>query len=282
MTTVDFEYKYEHMNRGWPEAKSVARLRKIFDDNLHVYKRTLEAIAPLEEHFDKIALEGDAAELTPFWNNIWLPPLDAIALAGLVALHRPKTYLEVGSGNSTKFVRWIIDTLNLQTRIVSIDPFPRAEIDAICDVTIRSPLELADQSVFFNLAPNDIVFMDNSHRSFPSSDVTAFFMEILPNLPHDVIFGMHDIFLPFDYPLEWKDRFYNEQYLLAAYLYGGADQSKHIIGTQYMARLHRDVVQRSFPRLAQKGLSLGGGIFFMKRFVPSWTNKFSFLRRTGR
>ncbi|MET4608591.1 hypothetical protein ABIB90_008097 [Bradyrhizobium sp. JR4.1] len=277
MTTVEFEYKYEHMNRGWPDAKGVARLRKIFDDNLDVYKRTLEAIAPLEEHFDKIALEGDASELTPFWNNIWLPPLDAISLAGLVALGRPATYLEVGSGNSTKFVRWIIDTLKLKTRIVSIDPFPRAEIDAICDVTIRSPLEHADQSVFLNLAPNDIVFMDNSHRSFPSSDVTAFFMEILPNLPHDVVFGMHDIFLPFDYPLEWKDRFYNEQYLLAAYLYGGADQSKHVIGTQYMARLHGDIVRRCFPRLAKKGVHLGGGIFFMRRVAPVVRKKFGFF-----
>jgi hypothetical protein len=269
MTIVNFEYEYEHTDRGWPDAKSVFRLRKIFDDNLQIYQQTLEALAPFEEHFTKIALEGNASELTPFWNNIWLPPLDAISLAGLVALYRPATYVEVGSGNSTKFVRWIIETLRLQTRIVSIDPFPRADIDTICDVTIRSPLELVDQSVFLDLTPNDLVFIDNSHRSFPASDVTTFFMEILPNLPHDVIFGLHDIFLPFDYPLEWKDRFYNEQYLLASYLYGGADRSKHIIATQYMARLHGDLVRRSFPRLAQKGVSLSGGIFFMRRFAPS-------------
>ena len=269
MTTVDFEYEYEHTNRGWPDAKSVARLRKIFDDNLDVYRQTLAALALFEEHFDKIPLGGSTSELTPFWNNIWLPPLDAISLAGLVAFYRPTTYVEVGSGNSTKFVRWIIDALRLPTRMVSIDPFPRAEIDAICDVTIRSPLELVDQSVFLDLASNDIVFIDNSHRSFPSSDVTTFFMEILPNLPHGVIFGLHDIFLPFDYPLEWKDRFYNEQYLLASYLYGGADRSKHIIATQYMARLHGGVVRRSFPRLTQKGVPLSGGIFFMRRFAPS-------------
>ena len=33
---------------------------------------------------------------------------------------------------------------------------------------------------------------------------------------------MHDILLPFDYPAEWADRFFNEQYLLASYLLGGA------------------------------------------------------------
>jgi hypothetical protein len=126
MTTVTFEYTYEHMDRGWPDAKSVARLRKIFDDNLDTYCRTLVALSQFEEHFDKIALEGNASELTPFWDNLWLPPLDAISLAGLVALHRPTTYVEVGSGNSTKFVRWIVDTLRLSTRIITIYPFPRA------------------------------------------------------------------------------------------------------------------------------------------------------------
>jgi hypothetical protein len=36
MTTVNFEYEYEHTDRGWPDARSVARLRKIFDDNLEI------------------------------------------------------------------------------------------------------------------------------------------------------------------------------------------------------------------------------------------------------
>ena len=69
MTTVNFEYKYEHMDRDWPNAKSLVRLRKIFDDNIDVYQRTLEALVPLEEHFDKIALEGSASELIPALGN---------------------------------------------------------------------------------------------------------------------------------------------------------------------------------------------------------------------
>jgi hypothetical protein len=31
---------------------------------------------------------------------------------------------------------------------------------------------------------------------------------------------LHDIFLPCDYPPEWRDRYYSEQYLLAAMLLG--------------------------------------------------------------
>jgi hypothetical protein len=49
----------------------------------------------------------------------------------MIASKRPKQYFEIGSGNSTKFARQAIRDHGA-TRIVSIDPSPRAEIDAIC------------------------------------------------------------------------------------------------------------------------------------------------------
>jgi hypothetical protein len=51
----------------------------------------------------------------------------------------------------------------------------------------------------------------------------VFFLELLPALPRDTIYGLHDIYLPFDYPTTWYDRYYNEQYLLETYILGGAD-----------------------------------------------------------
>ena len=41
-------------------------------------------------------------------------------------------------------------------------------------------------------------------------------LEILPRLKKGVIVHVHDIFLPFEYPVEFTRRWYNEQYLLAA------------------------------------------------------------------
>jgi hypothetical protein len=67
-----------------------------------------------------------------------------------------------------------------------------------------------------------MVFIDNSHRSFQGSDVTVFFTEALPRINKGVVWGLHDIFLPFDYVSSWASRFYNEQYLLMAYLLGGS------------------------------------------------------------
>src|SRR6201999_4480995 len=42
---------------------------------------------------------------TPFWANEWFPPFDAASLYGLIAELSPRRYIEVGSGNSTKFAR---------------------------------------------------------------------------------------------------------------------------------------------------------------------------------
>lgn len=68
------------------------------------------------------------------------------------------------------------------------------------------------------LGENDILFIDNSHRVFPNSDAMIFFLEILPKLKKGVIVHIHDIYLPYDYPQFMCDRFYNEQYMLAAFI----------------------------------------------------------------
>lgn len=69
------------------------------------------------------------------------------------------------------------------------------------------------------------MFFDGSHRCFQNSDVTAFFLDVMPRLPSGILIGIHDILWPQDYPPGWKDRYYSEQYVLGAYLLGAADAS---------------------------------------------------------
>ena len=147
-----------------------------------------------------------------------MPALDGVALYGFMARNNPKLYMEVGSGNSTKFARQAIFDHKLQTKIVSIDPFPRAEIDDLCDEVIRQPLEETDLSIFDRLGDDDILYIDNSHRVLMNSDATVFFMDIFPRLARGVLVQIHDIFLPYDYPSDWVGRHYSEQYVLAAFL----------------------------------------------------------------
>lgn len=157
----------------------------------------------------------------PCWNNGFLPGLDIAMLYTMLAHFRPERYVEIGSGNSTKVARRCISEQGLTTQITSIDPAPRAEIDALADEVVRAPFETTSSEIFRNLEAGDIVFVDNSHRVLPNSDATAFFLEVLPLLPDGVIVQLHDIYLPDDYPPFMCERFYSEQYVLAAFLLAG-------------------------------------------------------------
>lgn len=154
----------------------------------------------------------------PSWTNGWFRDFDAAALVTFLTARRPNLYFEIGSGNSTKFARFAIDAAKLGTRIVSLDPAPRGEIDEICDEIVRERLERSNLSIFDELAPGDFLFFDGSHRVFPNSDTTVFFLEVLPRLKPGVIVHVHDILLPADYLPLWRKRMYSEQYLLAAML----------------------------------------------------------------
>jgi len=87
---------------------------------------------------------------------------------------------------------------------------------------IRQPVEaLNGLSAFDRLQPGDLLFVDSSHRCLMNSDVTVTFLDVIPRLRSGVIVHIHDIFLPWDYPLQWVERYYSEQYLLACWLLAG-------------------------------------------------------------
>jgi hypothetical protein len=67
------------------------------------------------------------------------------------------------------------------------------------------------------------LFIDGSHIVFQGTDGPYLFLRILPRIRPGVLVQIHDIFLPDDYPSDFRDRWYNEQYLLAAILLGNSD-----------------------------------------------------------
>ena len=186
--------------------------------------RCLETLQRCSAHLDRFAAIGRdyAGETEPYWGCGWLSPLDLMVLYSMVVEHRPRLYLEVGSGCSTTFVRRAVRDHGLATRILSIDPEPRALIDDVCDTVVRQPLEQVGAELFDELEAGDVLFIDGSHRCFTNSDATVAVLEILPRLRPGVVVGFDDIYLPHDYPPHWQDRFYSEQYLLGAWLLGGA------------------------------------------------------------
>jgi hypothetical protein len=149
---------------------------------------------------------------------VFFPPLDAIALFGIISINKPKIYLEIGSGYSTKFAAKAIRLNSPSTRIISIDPHPRAEVDSLCDAVIREPLEECDMAVFDELSRDDVLFFDGSHRVLQNSDATVFFFDVIPRVEPGVYIHLHDVHWPFDYPDKWVKRMYSEQYVLGAML----------------------------------------------------------------
>ena len=231
---IKLDYPYHPRRRAWKESRS--RIFNLINSGSDRYAVLLKKLGEFGAFFEKIQVRSDSPDdLSPRWVNGWFPGVDAISLYGLLAINNPRSYVEVGSGNSTMFARQAIKDHGLRTSIVSIDPFPRADIDRICDKVIRLPCEDVAVDFFDSLSSEDMLFVDNSHRSFQNSDVTVFFTEILPNLPSGLIYGIHDIFLPCDYPDEWKDYYYNEQYLLTAYLLGGAGGDEILFPASFLS-----------------------------------------------
>lgn len=194
------------------------RLDALLAAGVDGYRARFEELAELMDDLARIPRDG-VDSTAPCWRNQWLIGLDTATLYGFTRRRRPRRYVEVGSGQSTKVVARARADGGLDTTIVSIDPFPRAEVDEICDVIHRAPLETVDlDAAFGDVQAGDVVFFDGSHRVLPNSDCVAFFLDVLPSLPDGVLVGIHDIWLPEDYPPEFLGLWWSEQYALATYL----------------------------------------------------------------
>jgi predicted O-methyltransferase YrrM len=230
----------------------------------------LESFLPLVERLAAIPLDTtDPVE--PCWHNGWFQGLDATALYCLLATTRPKRYIEVGSGNSTRFARRAVSDHGLATTIWSIDPQPRVEVDGLCDRVIRQPFETVDLAMYEELEAGDICFFDGSHRSFENSDATVGLVEVLPRLAPGVLVHVHDIFLPWDYPPQLSAQYWSEQYLLATLLLSGGDLVEVVLPNFYACitpPLHR-VLAPLWDRFTWSATPTNGLSMWLRRVGPA-------------
>jgi hypothetical protein len=230
--SVHLDYKVNARPRFGHGKPPHPLLYKIINQNRNVYEENLKFFLNYINDIQKIKdIKNESNENNPAWNNNFLPGLDIIGIYGIIAKYKPKKYIEIGSGNSTKVARKAITEQKLSTEITSIDPYPRANIDHLANKVIREPFENISDIKFIieSLNENDILFIDNSHRVFPNSDAMVCFLELLPLLKKGVIVQIHDIYLPYDYPQFMCDRFYNEQYMLAAFVLANPEKYRTIL-----------------------------------------------------
>ncbi len=227
---VDFKPRYGH---GKPAHQD---LLKIIDANRNKYKELIDLALSFKENIWTIKDAGKENDSNkPVWNNGFLPGLDIIGIYSMLTEYKPKKYIEIGSGNSTKVAYKVKTEQKTDTEIISIDPKPRAEIDNLADRIIRKAFENIDLDIYNELNENDILFIDNSHRILPNSDSMVFFLELFPKLKKGVIVHIHDIYLPYDYPQFMCDRFYSEQYGLAMYLLANPKKYETILPNYFIS-----------------------------------------------
>jgi len=227
---VKLKPRYGHGLPPHPE------LFKIIDSRRETYKKLIRKALSYKKHIWTIRdsrVESDLSK--PAWNNGFLPGLDIIGIYTMLARFKPKRYVEIGSGNSTRVAHKAIIEQELSTEFISIDPKPRTEIDQLPNRIIRKPFEDIDFDIVSELDEKDILFIDNSHRILPNSDSLVFFLEILPRLKRGVIVHIHDIYLPYDYPRFMCDRFYSEQYGLACYLLSNPDKYEPLLPNYFIS-----------------------------------------------
>jgi len=85
------------------------------------------------------------------------------------------------------------------------------------------------------------------------------YLEVFPRLKRGVLVHFHDIFLPLEYPRDWimkMMRFWNEQYLLQAFLAFNNAFEVLWLGS-YMNLKHPEKLERIFKVLCQKSNFLG-------------------------
>lgn len=208
------------------------------------------------------------------YNNGNFEAGDAEYLYSLIRKVKPKNIIEIGSGYSTLMAVKAVHQNSREDRKytckhICIEPYemPWLEKEKSIEV-IRKRVEDMDLKMFQNLGKDDILFIDSSHIIRPQGDVLHEYLEILPALNKGVYVHIHDIFLPRDYPPEWivkKRRFWNEQYLLEAFL--SNNSCYKIIGaTNWLLHKHKDIVYEKFPILARQQ-KRGTGSFWMQKTV---------------
>ncbi len=153
---------------------------------------------------------------------------DGIVLYSMIRHFKPKRIIEIGSGFSSANM---LDTNELffgnKIDITFIEPYPEerlipimTEMDKKQTTIIKSDVQLITLEVFKNLQAGDLLFVDSTHAVKTGSDVNYILFEILPALQSGVLIHFHDIYYPFEYPMDWVFRGFgwNEAYFLKAFL----------------------------------------------------------------
>lgn len=158
--------------------------------------------------------------------NASYPLPDARLLYALVRSWRPRSIVELGSGQTSRVIAQAIrrnaaSGHDLSYRV--FDPFPTAIDSGLPGLTelVRIGAQSVPENVFTELISGDMLVVDTTHTVKLGSEVNRIVLRVLPLLAPGVLVHFHDISLPYEYPRYLFDDYalyWAEQYLLQAFL----------------------------------------------------------------
>lgn len=181
-----------------------------------------------------------------FYENKFFTYSDGFFLKSILLHFHPKSIVEVGSGFSSALMLDVnaIEFSN-SINLTFIEPFPENRFDKIVResdrfILIKEFVQDLGLEVFKRLKSNDILFIDSSHVVKTGSELNYLLFEVLPVLSSGVLIHFHDIFYPFEYPMDWalEKRSWNENYFLRAYLMHNPD-FKVLIFNSFLSKFYK-------------------------------------------
>ena len=223
------------------------------------FLRQLEVLC--DTAWEALARSGVSRTSEFLLGNGYFDSVDAEILYGMVRRFKPRRIFEIGSGFSTLLIENAIrdnrgEDSSYACEHVAIDPFPA---DFLLSkggnglAVLPKRVQDVPLSTFQNLERNDVLFIDSSHVLAIGSDVRFEYLEILPRLNPGVLIHCHDIFIPAEYPRDWifrHHRFWNEQYLLQAFL-AFNPEFEIVWAGNYMHLKHSGLLTQSIPSYRQ-------------------------------
>jgi predicted O-methyltransferase YrrM len=253
----------------WQEPYDLTGIDMNVDVQLHLLEHSFPQFRAEYEQLPRAPVD-DA--LAFFFDNGMFSGTDALVLYCMLRHFQPRRVIEVGSGFSTRLTLQALKC-NGFGDLVCIEPFPtspgqhdlfRQSVTGL--ELLAQPVQHVDLAVFETLMAGDVLFIDSSHVARIGGDVPFLYLRVLPRLAPGVIVHVHDVFLPFEYPRDWVMehlRFWNEQYLLYAFLLHNTEWEVLLANT-WINDEHPEAMRQTFPDAPW----WGGGSFWMRRRLP--------------
>ncbi len=173
------------------------------DIDLDAVEQTLRGLADRWET-EFLAESGDYLANTRRGFGPGYPRLDARTLYYQLREHKPRRYLEIGSGLSTYYASLAAARNAAEgspLHLTCVEPYPFDALRGLPDFELVEgfvqdvPLER-----FESLEAGDVLFIDSSHAFKIDSDVAFLFLEVLPRIKPGVLVHIHDVHFPFNGP----------------------------------------------------------------------------------